>query len=43
MTLLLLGITITRTINNNPHLKFVKGTVLRDKEQKVGITIRDKG
>ena len=27
--------------HNNPHLNFVKGTVLGDKEQKVGI--RDKG
>ena len=27
--------------DNNPHLNFVKGTVLGDKEQKVGI--RDKG
>ena len=26
---------------NNPHLNFVKGTVLREKEQRVGI--RDKG
>ena len=32
--------------NNNPHLNFVKGTVLGDKEQGVGIRdkgIRDKG
>ena len=52
MTLLLLGITMTRTMTNdnndnanndknNPHLNFVKGTVLGDKEQGVGI--RDKG
>ena len=27
--------------DNNPHLNFVKGAVLRDKEQGVGI--RDKG
>ena len=27
--------------HNNPHLNFVKGTVLGDKEQEVGI--RDKG
>ena len=27
--------------NDNPHLKFMKGTVLGDKEQGVGI--RDKG
>ena len=39
MTLLLLG-TITR-ITINPHLNFVKGTVLGDKEQ--GIRIMDKG
>ena len=32
--------------HNNPHLNFVKGTVLRDNEQGVGIRnkgIRDKG
>ena len=29
--------------NDNPHLNFVKGTVLGDKEQGVGIRIRDKG
>ena len=34
--------------DNNPHLNFVKGTVLRDKEQGVGIRekgsgIKDKG
>ena len=29
--------------DNNPHLNFVKGTVLGDKEQGVGIRIRVKG
>ena len=29
--------------NNNPHLSFVKGTVLGDKEQGVGISYKDKG
>ena len=29
--------------NKNPHLNFLKGTVLGDKEQGVGIIIRDKG
>ena len=51
MTLLSLGITMTRTItdnNDNPHLNFLKGTVLEDKEQWIrekeqGVGIRDKG
>ena len=33
--------TFTWDNNNNPHLNFVKGTVLGNKEQGVGI--RDKG
>ena len=41
-----LGVDITFALDNhnnhnNPHLNFVKGTVLGDKEQEVGI--RDKG
>ena len=38
MTLFLLS---NKDKNNNPHLNFLKGTVLGDKEQGVGI--RDKG
>ena len=34
--------TITR-MTNNPHLNFVKGTVLGDKEQWVGIREKEKG
>ena len=29
--------------HNNPHLNFVKGTVLGHKEQEVGIREKDKG
>ena len=46
MTLLLLGNTnkynnVKKKKRKNPHLNFLKGTVLGDKEQGVGI--RDKG
>ena len=41
LTLLLLGNNNNNNEKKNPHLNFLKGTVLGDKEQGVGI--RDKG
>ena len=35
--------TFTWDNNDNPHLNFLKGTVLGDMEQGVGVGIRDKG
>ena len=40
MTLLLLSNNNEKKKKKNPHLNFLKGTVLGDKEQRVGIRVK---